>query len=374
MPGGRDSRMPRFEPLWDRVDRNRLKLVAYAVAFVVGVVVSFDLLLFAALLTLLIIVAARAMRMMPEEYSGAVVAAVLIFAVAASVIVAVAAIVWAVWAIVSAERLVLRVLGASRVKQGELLDTKYALKDMAIAGGLSVAPELWIIDSPHANAAMIASSHRRPAVAVTSGFTTKFPLDEQRAAFANLVARLVNGDTIVATGLSALLLPIYALRDRMPLFGDRAMEGFASAPSTEGGAGDAGLLGVWLLVFGTLFSFMTALTEAEAEHSREIIAEKADAEGLLLLKDPRPLVSALERVEEIDPQVPSAGPALSLLFFAWNDFCSSPEHDPLVRRLRRLIEVSGVEGMPRPRGLQPLTPAEHDALIAPPAPRVDEVG
>ncbi len=50
---------------------------------------------------------------------------------------------------------------------------------------------------------------------MTRVWSTNSQIDEQRAVFANLVARLASGDTIVSTGVAAALMwPVQAWRDR----------------------------------------------------------------------------------------------------------------------------------------------------------------
>jgi hypothetical protein len=74
-------------------------------------------------------------------------------------------------------------------------------------------------------------------------------------------------------------------------------------------------------------------------------SEKADAEGMLLLKDPRSMLSALVSVLNADNHVPSAGDAYSQLFYCWAGFGFAPEDDPEFRRVSRLREVLGAEGL-----------------------------
>ncbi len=76
------------------------------------------------------------------------------------------------------------------------------------------------------------------------------------------------------------------------------------------------------------------------------MAEKADAEGMLLLKDPRSMLHAIENVLERDNHVPTAGDAYSQLFFCWAGFGFAPEQDPEMRRVARLRETLGAEGAP----------------------------
>ncbi len=97
-------------------------------------------------------------------------------------------------------------------------------------------------------------------------------------------------------------------------------------------------------------------------------AEKADAEGMLLLKDPRSMIDALEAVLGHDNYVEAAGDAYSSLFYCWAGFGFAPEDDPEFRRVSRLRETLGAEGLARrpapnvpPEMLPPRPPRLEDA-------------
>ena len=210
-PGGRpDAR--RREPLWDRVDANRVKLAGYVALFVASAVVVFDLLFLAFGGCLLAFVLADAgawgaLGLFFERNPLAPIEAM-------SVLFGVAALSWALFTLSRSEKWLLRRLGAVLVPKGEMLDTKMALKDMAIASGASVAPALYLIENSTVNAFVFAARRRRAVVGITRGLADKLSVDEQRAVFANLVARLASGDTIVSTGVAALMWPLQAWRDR----------------------------------------------------------------------------------------------------------------------------------------------------------------
>ena len=97
--------------------------------------------------------------------------------------------------------------------------------------------------------------------------------------------------------------------------------------------------------------------------------EKADAEGMLLLKDPRSMLRALENVLEANNTVRTAGEAYSDLFYCWAGFGFAPDDDPEFARVARLREILGAEGLTmRPAyGLA----ANGAAPVSPPAPRIE---
>jgi Zn-dependent protease with chaperone function len=234
--------------------------------------------------------------------------------------------------------------GAQRSDGDTLLDTRSALHDMAIAAGFSQAPELWVIeDCDRVNAFAVGLDQRNAVLGVTRGFADRLSEDSQRAVFANLMARLVAGDTMSATVISAVMGPIWYARAAQ-LHGQEEQEEDASL--WTGAAVGSELGGGFVVGFmlGALSVVLTELLMAGHERAALAAAEKADAEGMLLLKDPEAMLRGLEETLSANNTVPGAGEAYSMLFYCWAGFGYAPEDDPEMRRIGRLREVTGAEG------------------------------
>lgn len=360
LKGAPDPR--RREPLWDRVDRNRIKLAFYVAVFVVVSVAVLDALLvaFGCCLTIY----AFRMRMVGVSAlgegaptSGEALASL---PIGASILFAAAALGWAIFAIMRSEHWLLRRLRAELVPKGELIDTKMALKDMAIAAGLPVSPALYRVPGSNVNAFVFAARRRRAVLGVTDGFLTKLTVRQQRAVFANLVARLASGDVISATGVAALMDPLYWWRDSR--MADDPLT-FSNDPEALAVERDARSMLVFV-VFGIAMAVVGELIAAAHRRGQLKTAEKADAEGMLLLKDPSAMLDALERCVELDNVVPQGSEALADLFYCWPGDSTNDEDDPEWERVARLREVVGVEGY------VPDVRYDVDAVLAPPAPRL----
>lgn len=352
------KKLPRFEPLYDRVDRNRVKLAAYVTAFVAGSVLTIDL-MFAIMAVVIGVPVFMLLDRTPgpvawgyqlpsiynttNEHMAPVMRALFIGVTLAGLV---AAIAWATYTLMRSETWLLKRLGATFVPKGELLPTKYALKDMAHCAGFFPAPALYLLDSANVNAFIFAARRRRAVIGVTKGFVDRLDEDEQRAAFANLIARLGSGDTIAATGLTALMWPMHEwrnarMRDSVESdFPDEPMPAFVARKSMPA----LGVLTVWFFMWG--FLFVTAI-EAIAYGSREqqlALAAKADAEAMLLLKEPAPMLKSLVKAIRYDNYVPTSGEAFAQLFWCWPGPSSNDADDPEWNRIRQLLEVLGVEG------------------------------
>lgn len=353
----------RREPLWDRVDRNRLRLFGYVTAFSVVSTFWVALVIWVALGTLV----AFGLELAPPlaEFSTS-----LLFGAAISL-----SHVWVTLA--RSERWLVARLQAAFVPKGELLESKMALKDMAIAGGLPVAPALYLMDSTNTNAFVFHALGRRPIAGVTKGFVEKLSIDQQRAVFANLVARLIRGDIMVASATTALVAPLQAWREYRIGRSDEEYEFLAAASErakyayddrlvrTSGAVGPDILLATYpLLPFGLAIILLAEIVAMLHRRSQLTAAEKADAEGMLLLKEPSAMLSALERCVRLDNVVPAAGETFGELFYCWTGDSTNDEEDPEWRRVARLREVLGVEGfVPDDEALQ-------TTAVAPAAPRI----
>lgn len=358
----------RREPLWDRVDRNRFRLVVYLAAFalITSTFIAVGLYLFAAVLAI-----APAVR--PLEPLAPWVRWVLgaglwrpwVIGLAGSVL-------YEAWALARSEKWLLKRLRASFVPKGELLPTKMALKDMAIAAGLPVAPALYTLDTTNVNAFVYKAPARRPVLGVTEGLVSRLTIAEQRAVFANLVARLASGDTMVSSAVTALLAPLQWYRSHRIRALDvedelmrRALEQRRLDPTGEGNSSGVSAVALALPLLVPLILAGELLAAAQ-RRSQLTAAEKADAEGMLLLKDPDSMVSALERCVRLDNVVTDAGQSLGDLFYCWTGDSTDDEDDPEWRRVGRLREVLGVWGW---------VADDEPATAAPPsAPRLGDEG
>lgn len=333
------ARKGRAEPLWDRIDANRIKVGAFLVAFVVSTGLAMALLTGAAG----VFVGVALIRTGTLEFLGAVPWMML----GALVLGFVLAAVHVVRELAHPERRLPGRFGAVRSQQGTFLPTKSALHDMALAAGYAHSPQLWVIDDcDRINAFAVGLKEGRAVVGMTRGFAERLTPDDQRAAFANLMARLRSGDTMWATVVSAVMGPIWATRAAQ----FRAQDGhepdvaeLAAGAAVVRTPESADAVVAWI-VLGSIAVVLTELMMTGHERAALAAAEKADAEGMLLLKDPRAMLEGLAHILEANNTVPRAGEEYSMLFYCWAGFGYAPEDDPEMVRLGRLREVLGAEG------------------------------
>jgi Zn-dependent protease with chaperone function len=336
-------RRGRSEPLWDRIERNRVKVALFIGAFVVAAAVALALMV--GLGGLLVAGA------LTEQGSGADFLAALPWVTAGGFLLGVGLAVAHVSRMLThPDQRLPGLFGAIPCQRGSLPATESALQDMALAAGLPVPPRLWLIeDCERVNAFALGMEEGVTIVGVTRGLVERTSADDQRAVFANLVARIRAGDTLWATVLSAIMGPIWGqravqLRKDTPLqdeptWGEALTGGISQSHPRQS---DEGVVGGFVLgFFGVI---LTEILMAGHERAAMAAAEKSDAEGMLLLKDPEQMLTGLANVLQADNTVPGADEAYSGLFFCWAGFGYAPEDDPEMRRIGRLREVLGAAG------------------------------
>lgn len=335
------ARRGHAEPLWDRIECQRLKTAAFVMLFIGAAALSAGVLVAVAGVFLGVVLVS------PDGFDDFF--HVLPYLVTVAVALgALAATAHVVRMLLGPERRLPARFGARRSDTGTLVPAKSALHDMALAAGFMHAPPLWVIDDcDRVNAFVLGLSERAALIGVTRGFTERLSPDSQRAVFANLMSRLRAGDTIPATAIAAIMGPIWAGR-AADLRGqqereDGVADGVPVADAVPGnGRRSRSVIGRFIVGF-----LAVLLTEAlMAGHERAALAasEKADAEGMLLLKDPEAMLRALEDVLTANNTVPGAGEAYSMLFYCWAGLGYAPEDDPEMERIGRLREVLGAAG------------------------------
>jgi Zn-dependent protease with chaperone function len=243
-----------------------------------------------------------------------------------------------------------------------------AVEEMAIAAGLPQPPRLILLDVASVNACAIGASRRQPVIGVTRGLLEAFTAAEQQAVAAMLMARITRGDILVGTALAALMGPLKYLRmvRKAP---KEAVGAFDSGCVAQGclaadgcsdmgdgcsdlGDGDGCAGVVALVLFVALVAALTWIAIVVATWLVSVWGralqrtghEKADAEGMLLLRDPQPMLSALRKAIASSNEIADGDPSYDGIFYAPTS--GTPAIEKVERRrYDRLREVLGIEGL-----------------------------
>jgi Zn-dependent protease with chaperone function len=365
-PAGAD-RSSRMQPLWARVDANRTKLAAFVVLFVVGSAVLLAAALVAVPGALIGLVLATPGSGYWPGYALTVAGAVAFLLALGSLLSAVQ--------LSNAEDWVRNRFSGRDLQAGEAPELESALIDMALAAGLAAPPSVIVLAEQGENAFALGTARKRAVVGVTEGLLRDFTQDELRAVAATLVARIVAGDIMFGTALAALMGPVQAIRGSRKGAG-AAATGCADSGCSNPGCGDPGCAnasgcsdigdladfdsdsaGGCLAAIGiALFiAFVIAVTYAALLIATWIVTlwgralqrtsyEKADAEGMLLLNDPTPMISALRKAILSSNFVSNGDQSYDGIFYASTSGTPRVERAER-RRFERLCEVLGVEGL-----------------------------
>jgi Zn-dependent protease with chaperone function len=364
MAGSGKPRPIKPQALWVRVDQNRLKLGVFVGLFVGGSAILLTLAFVAvpgSLIGLAIDVTEYAdvalyVQGLVRVFFAALVLLLLVGGVASAVLLS------------NGEDWVRNRFKGSDLPSGENPVLERAVGDMTVAAGLTEPPRIIVFDTDSVNACVIGMNRARPALGVTRGLLSSLDEGEQRAVVAALVARVVSGDILVGTALAALMGPLKAIRESRGKAGSAASgcaDAGCSSPGCAGdgcgsvfdGLGDSDSAGGCLaaIAIAVFVAVVIALTYAAVVSAAWIVTiwgralsrtgyEKADAEGMLLLKDPGPMLSALKKAITSSNEVADGDASYDGIFFV------STSGKPAVerverRRYDRLRETLGTDGL-----------------------------
>jgi Zn-dependent protease with chaperone function len=358
------DRSLRMQPLWARVDANRTKLTTFVVLFVAGSALLLALALVAVPGVLIGAVFADPGSGYWQWYAISVAGAVVLLLAAGSLASAVQ--------LANAESWVRSRFSGRDLAPGEVPHLESALQDMALAAGLAAPPSVIVLPEEGENAFALGTARKRAVVGFTEGMLAEYSQDELRAVAATLVARITAGDIMFATALAALMGPVQAIRgtrggllsaasgcadtgcaDPGCANGCSDLDGCSDGCSGIDFDADGGCLGVLgialfiaLVIAITYIALLTAswIVTLWGRALQRTSYEKADAEGMLLLKDPGPMISALRKAILSSNLVADGDQSYDGIFYASTSGTPRVERAER-RRFERLCEVLGVEGL-----------------------------
>lgn len=343
----------RHEPLWQRVERNRRRLRAFMAVYVT---VSSALVALALVggvyLSLLLMFVATARHSLNDDLLLAAAVAwytarLPLLSLATWAVCAVAFALWCVRVLRRPQAPLLGRLGAIPAPVGQHRTAKSCLHRVALAAGIPV-PRFAVIPDDSLNAFVVARNVDSCWIGATTGLLDTLSPDELLCVFAHLVARVLDGSAVLVTALAEL----FDAASEAGKSGDRLLDDFL--PDEDDSFLPAVLkrfaapVTTTYLMVGMCLSLTGAIVCGGYRDAQARTAECADAEGMLLAKDPRGMLGALEKVLPEDNRPGKASEprfredVFGSLFFAWPTF--SFADDPELARIDRLRETLGAEG------------------------------
>jgi heat shock protein HtpX len=230
------------------------------------------------------------------------------------------------------DRLVLRMVRAQEVSEAEAPQLYGLVADLAQRASIPM-PRVYRIPSPSLNAFATGRNPSHAAVAVTEGLLRVLDRNELAGVLAHELSHVKHRDILIGTVAATIAGAISFLSSMArwgAIFGDRR----------EGGAN---LLLV--LVVSIVAAFAAMLVQMAVSRSREY---QADAGAARLLGDPKPLVSALQKLAIGAERLPlEASPATAHMFIV-NPLRGGgmaklfSTHPPIEERIARLQALTGI--------------------------------
>lgn len=227
-----------------------------------------------------------------------------------------------------------------------------AVYGISLAAGLPAPPRVFVLETAAANAFMLRSSDRSVSIVFTAGMLGSFSAVELEAVSAVLIAQLLRGRTRSTQLFAVLAGPLGLLEWPWRTF-QQTVRRLMKGDLVRAAAGVDEELAIWSILatagpgqYLLLFAWLPAVLALwySVTRSRDIAPCAADAEALLLCKNPGALASALAKAGAQGPVVPEVSVGFAPLFFVW------PRHTAAGKRrewerLQALWQIAGPEAM-----------------------------
>ena len=172
----------------------------------------------------------------------------------------------------------------SKLEERRLLNV---VEEMAIASGLP-APEVYVLDrEPGINAFAAGNTSSDAVIGVTHGTLHLLRRDELQGVIGHELSHILNGDSRINLRAIGLLHGIFLLA----LIGRFLIRG--SAQSGEKESGGVAVIGVGLVLIGSIGVFFGRIVQSAISRQRELLA---DASAIQFTRDPAGLSGALKKI------------------------------------------------------------------------------
>ncbi len=226
-------------------------------------------------------------------------------------------------------KLVLMMYHAKELPKNKAPEVHKMVEDICRQANLP-KPKVYLIPSPHANAFATGPSPKKAVVAVTEGILKLLTKEELKGVLAHEIGHVKNRDILIST-IAATIASVISYLAFMARFAVI----FGGGRNDNRGGNPLGLL--FMAIIAPLAAMIIQLA---ISRSREYLA---DERGARLIKNPLPLASALQKLDNASKHIPLtfATPSTSHLFIVKpisgqglvNLFSS---HPPLQERIQRL--------------------------------------
>jgi len=255
------------------------------------------------------------------------------------------------WAVAASPTSKVLTLCGARPAGASENDARKLLENLAIGAGLPV-PKLYVINAPTPNAFAAGTDPEHSVVAVTQGLLTLLEHRELEGVLAHELSHIGNRDTRLNTIVAALALflrlPYLLLKRRLD---QRTQNTYEYMPVRRRGwyrlAFTLAMAPAILYVF-VVAPILAALIRSAISRTREFLA---DADAVLLTRNPGGLLRALAKIAGAGSVVAVSNPVIAHLYFADPQASGAvaglfrgsllDTHPPIEKRLTHLVQFNG---------------------------------
>jgi len=205
------------------------------------------------------------------------------------------------------DKVALAISGAHEVDKAAAPELYRLVENIAITGGLPT-PRVYVIDDPSPNAFATGRDPQHAAVAVTTGLLAKLDKPELEGVLAHEFSHIGNYDIRLSSIIVILVGFVVLISD---FFLRYTFWGGGSSDDDNGQAGV--ILMIVGIVLALLSPIIATLMQLAISRKRELLA---DADGVLLTRNPNGLADALEKITSDPRPLRSANKATAHLFIA----------------------------------------------------------
>jgi heat shock protein HtpX len=227
------------------------------------------------------------------------------------------------------------------------------IREMALAARMPV-PAAYVMDDPSPNAFATGRDPQHSVICVTQGLIDQMDREELQGVIGHEMSHIRDYDIRTMMMVAVMVGGIAMLSDfvyRMSFFG--GFGGRRSSNRSNGDSGEAGaIIAIAVIVLAVLAPIIAQLVAMAVSREREYLA---DASSVEFTRNPRALLRALERLQQVESPL-KAGTAGTAHLFMVNPREGAREdkegffdnlfstHPPLGKRIQRLRAMLGAAG------------------------------
>ncbi|MBJ6746245.1 zinc metalloprotease HtpX [Streptococcus sp. 121] len=249
--------------------------------------------------------------------------------------------IYALSMIFQATEMVMYMNGAQEIKEKDYPDYYHIVEDMAMVAQIPM-PRVYVVQDPSPNAFATGSNPKNAAVAATTGLLDMMNRQELEAVMGHEVSHIRNYDIRISTIAVALTSAVTMLSNIAGRNLWYSMGGRRRPNSDENQQGAANIIFLLLSLLAIVLAPLAAtLVQLAISRQREFLA---DASSVELTRNPKGMISALEKLEGGPASKRTVDDASAALYINEPRKAGSLQklfytHPPIPERIARLEEM-----------------------------------